>query len=151
MNKVFRVGDKVYHWKYGWGIVTKKCSDDYGIEVKLHDFTEDFTTDGRVWLNEAPTLSFTEYDLIKGGFSQERPKRKPKPKLPAKGTVVYSRVFSDHHWIWVTCFYLDYNYLNHFVCSYEGLNGTTHFMSNMALENPLLHPDTPIYKAEDYV
>ena len=58
----FKVGDKVYHIKYGWGIVTEKKDDD--ILSRFDEYT--------VWNNsDNNLLSFTEYTFQ--GFSQERP------------------------------------------------------------------------------
>ena len=58
----FKVGDKVYHIKYGWGIVTEKKDDD--ILSRFEEYT--------VWNNsDNNLLSFTEYTLQ--GFCQEIP------------------------------------------------------------------------------
>lgn len=62
MKEIFKVGDRVYHYTYGWGEVTSH-EEDKIITVKFSDNTITFV-DGRL-------LSFTEYTLQ--GFSQERP------------------------------------------------------------------------------
>lgn len=77
MNKqIFKVGDRVFDIRYGWGKVTI-CADTilYPIGVQ---FDEDdsqevilYTEDGRGHLGDnKPVLSFTEYTLK--GFSQKR-------------------------------------------------------------------------------
>jgi hypothetical protein len=73
---IFKKGDKVYDYAYGWGEV---------IKVKLHTtftypivvmFTDEncisYTIKGQLEEDGEPTLSFTEYTLE--GFSQVRPK-----------------------------------------------------------------------------
>ena len=63
---MFKVGDKVYHIKYGWGVITEK--DDEDILSKFSEYT--------VWNNsDNNLLSFTEYTFQ--GFSQERPNETP--------------------------------------------------------------------------
>jgi hypothetical protein len=59
---MFKVGDKVFHIKYGWGIIEEKKDED--ILSRFDEYT--------VWSNsDNNLLSFTEYTLE--GFSQERP------------------------------------------------------------------------------
>ena len=55
--------------------------------------TESFTLDGRYELHEMQALSFTEYDLVKGGFSQERPEM-----LPERGSKVWVRNGKYRSW-----------------------------------------------------
>ena len=63
---MFEVGDKVYHIKYGWGIIEEKKDDD--ILSRFDEYT--------VWNNsDNNLLSFTEYTFQ--GFSQERPNETP--------------------------------------------------------------------------
>ena len=79
---MFKVGDKVYHIEYGWGIITKK--DDKDIELKFGDTS--------VWTDaDNNLLSFTEYTLE--GFSQERP-----IELPQVGELCLVRDFEDCLW-----------------------------------------------------
>lgn len=61
-TEIFKVGDRVYHYTYGWGEVTSH-EEDKIITVKFSDDTITFI-DGKL-------LSFTEYTLK--GFSQKRP------------------------------------------------------------------------------
>ncbi len=59
---MFKVGDKVYHIRYGWGIIEEKQDD--GILSTFDEYA--------VWNNSNNNLlSFTEYTFQ--GFSQERP------------------------------------------------------------------------------
>ena len=75
---IFREGDRVYDIRYGWGTVVKhNDSENYPISVKFDkDISQEFmyyTECGKSYkLDNAGLLSFTEYDLVNGGFSQER-------------------------------------------------------------------------------
>lgn len=82
MIGIYKVGDRVYHWRFGWGTVIEfSIKSSYPIKVVNNDKRYYyFTVDGRFLLVEPPTLSFTYYDLVNGGFSQER----PKPDIPTK-------------------------------------------------------------------
>ena len=80
MNKqIFRKGDRVFDIRYGWGTIVKyNATQNYPIEVEFDkDDLEEliyYTKYGKDYkLNDAGLLSFTEYDLVNGGFSQERP------------------------------------------------------------------------------
>ena len=73
--ETYKVGDKVYHYDYGWGKVLE-YSDHGSTPVKVNfpevDATIWFTKDGRErHIQRVRVLSFTEYTLQ--GFSQERP------------------------------------------------------------------------------
>ena len=78
-KEIFRVGDKVFDIRYGWGTIIKyNATQNYPIEVKFdkNDLEEiiRYTKYGKDYkLDDAGLLSFTEYDLVNGGFSQERP------------------------------------------------------------------------------
>ena len=74
MKDLFRVGDKVYSARHGWGCVVSVRNEDYPFVVEFEAESEMYTRDGGAYENEPPSLSFTEYDYINGGFSQERPK-----------------------------------------------------------------------------
>ena len=63
MKEVFKVGDKVYHIQYGWGVIS---------ESSINDILVDFKNKISAWVSsDGNLLSFTEYTLQ--GFSQERP------------------------------------------------------------------------------
>lgn len=77
METIFKVGDRVFDYAYGWGKVTgiEGCKtlkvtfehiDDFGKDIRLL-----YNEQGKEILSKNITLSFTEYTLQ--GFSQERP------------------------------------------------------------------------------
>ena len=62
MKEIFKVEDKVFDFKYGWGFVyDARCP----IIVRFSEYTVSYAK------KDLKTLSFTEYTLQ--GFSQERP------------------------------------------------------------------------------
>lgn len=73
-KEIFKVGDTVYHWEYGKGVVSI-IDDDvvYPMVVSFEKNEIIFTRNGALKPGGTPLLSFTPYDFIKGGFSQERP------------------------------------------------------------------------------
>ena len=83
MKEIFKVGDRVFHYTYGWGEVTSH-EEDKIITVKFSDDTITFI-DGKL-------LSFTEYTLQ--GFSQERP-----IELPEVGELCLVRDYEDDTWL----------------------------------------------------
>ena len=74
MKTIFKVGDRVFDIRFGWGEV---INIDGHVNVHFDvDYDTDYYKDGRHSIYEKnPTLSFTEYTLQ--GFSQERPKKEP--------------------------------------------------------------------------
>lgn len=82
MKTVFKVGDKVYHINYGWGIINKIT--DYIIDVK-------FEVSDVIGFNQDNLFSFTEYTLQ--GFSQERP-----VVLPEGGELCLVRDADNQNW-----------------------------------------------------
>ena len=111
MNTVYQVGDTVYDARFGWGAVIKivKNIDEFLTEYPTtvlfnNDEYQEYTLDGK-YLKEdlTPSLSFTEYDFVKGGFSQERPE-----VLPERGTVVWVRDEDEDKWL-----------IAHFMCKKE--------------------------------
>lgn len=80
-KQIFKIGDRVFDIDYGWGEVkeahyqeTTLYSMRYPILVKFQTSSSYYTLDGK-WAHgdSYPRLSFTEYDFVNGGFSQERP------------------------------------------------------------------------------
>ena len=76
-KEIFRVGDRVFDIDYGWGEVTETHYIEttlYPILVKFQTSSVYYTLDGK-WAHGDSylKLSFTEYDFVNGGFSQERP------------------------------------------------------------------------------
>ena len=78
MKTVFRLGDRVYEGVrfQSWGtIIETNIRNPFSIIVQFDNLDNaiSFTSDGKnIIYDQYPTLSFTEYDLVKGGFSQER-------------------------------------------------------------------------------
>lgn len=76
-KQIFKKGDRVFDIDYGWGEVTETHYIEttlYPILVKFQTSSVYYTLDGK-WAHGDSylKLSFTEYDLVNGGFSQERP------------------------------------------------------------------------------
>ena len=87
METIFKVGDKVFDYTYGWGIV-----DDINhitVRVKFDSISGNQVL---FWGILLKTLSFTEYTLE--GFSQERPEI-----LPERGQIVWVRDYENEEWI----------------------------------------------------
>lgn len=96
MEQIFKLGDHVYHWLFGWGKVTSVLSrkSEHPIRVMFNSITIDFTIDGKHGNEAVSTLSFTEYNLITGGFSQVRP-------MPDLKTGNFIWVLDDHgEWLY---------------------------------------------------
>ena len=75
-KQIFKKGDKVFDYLFGWGEVTRIDCDDYPIVVVfIRNYVRKYTFDGRFHEDSPQTLSFTEYTL--NGFSQERPVELP--------------------------------------------------------------------------
>lgn len=84
MKEVFKVGDKVYHIQYGWGVISK---------LSINDILVDFQNKISAWVSsDGNLLSFTEYTLK--GFSQERP-----IELPEVGELCLVKDLKHQHWI----------------------------------------------------
>ena len=74
---MFKVGDKVFSCQSGWGEIKEiHETGGYPLDVSFgKGLVNSYTKCGRYFDEDLqPTLSFTEYDLVNGGFSQERPK-----------------------------------------------------------------------------
>lgn len=103
MEKIFKIGDRVFDIRYGWGLVNY-CNyeiEDWPIEVVfdgIDGLTDEYTFDGRCYITHPKTLSFTEYTLE--GFSQERPE-----ELPKKGDIVWGFEVERQRWV-----------IGHFLC-----------------------------------
>ena len=83
-KSIYQVGDTVYHFYFGIGTVLSIESNskiEFPVWVKFDTIypSISFSVDGRYSQeHKSPSLSFTPYDLVNGGFSQERPKPEPK-------------------------------------------------------------------------
>ena len=74
---MFKVGDKVFSCQFGWGEIKVIYKiGGYPLSISFSNGREhNYTECGRYNDEDLyPTLSFTEYDLVNGGFSQERPR-----------------------------------------------------------------------------
>lgn len=96
MDTVFKKGDRVFDYRYGWGKIVHMDFTEFAIGVQFdvrgtQSGLSTYTKDGRWNRISSPTLSFTEYTLE--GFSQERPE-----ELPNKGDVVWVKDFHDEEW-----------------------------------------------------
>lgn len=85
MKTIFKVGDKVFDIRHGWGEVVEHFNGDY--LIKFQSVTNAMLS------NEIAIkmVSFTEYTL--DGFSQERPE-----ELPEKGQIVWAREAYKSYW-----------------------------------------------------
>jgi hypothetical protein len=92
MKTIFKVGDKVFDYQFGWGEVSR-IKDDGSVYVEFSNkYYCVYGSSGKFTPSHInPTLSFTEYTLK--GFSQERPEL-----LPEKGDVVWGRDRKDETW-----------------------------------------------------
>jgi len=87
-KEIFKVGDKVFHFKYGWGTVKK-----------VNGIISVIFTHGIVTFIEGILLSFTEYTLQ--GFTQERP-----VELPKVGELCVVRDEEGDEW--ELCYFISY-------------------------------------------
>lgn len=78
-KQIFKVGDRVFDIRYGWGTI-KKYNANYTFPIgvwfdrkDIQDFIHYLKSGKDYELDNVGLLSFTEYDLVNGGFSQERP------------------------------------------------------------------------------
>ena len=69
---IFKKGDKVYDYAYGWGEVCEHSCGELSVCVDFEDVEIGYHSKGCLEIGFKPTLSFTEYTLE--GFSQVRPK-----------------------------------------------------------------------------
>lgn len=69
MDNIFKEGDKVFHVLNGWGTVgSRKTENSIQVTFKDNKFVNTYMT----LSCNLGLLSFTEYSLEKGGFSQDR-------------------------------------------------------------------------------
>jgi hypothetical protein len=86
MDNIFEIGDRVFHYAYGWGTIKDFLRDS--IRVDFYDVSNGIKLFER---NSIKLLSFTEYTLE--GFTQERPE-----ELPKKGDIVWVRQEFPSEW-----------------------------------------------------
>lgn len=69
-NKIIPLGTKVFDARYGWGVIMQILEGDYPLAVVFKEFSEDYRSDGSLFYSDKiPSLSLTEYDFKKGGFT----------------------------------------------------------------------------------
>lgn len=95
MNTIFKVGDRVYHYNYGWGKVIKiDYPYIYEVSVLFKRLKISFSKDGkRSIFDKFPSLSFTKYDFVNGGFSQKR----PLPNIK-RDQLIYVKMSKEGEW-----------------------------------------------------
>lgn len=139
-EEIYKVGDRVYDYinMYGWGSVSKIVNSVFHpLVVKFDTGSKvSYTGNGQMFGSQKfPTLSFTEYDLVNGGFSQVR----PQPEI-AVDTPIFVRWSEEQLW--------NIRYFSHFdkkgnaVCFRGQLKSIETTVTNTwyeySLENPLL-------------
>ena len=135
---IFKKGDKVYDYAYGWGEVCEHSCGELSVCVDFEDVEIGYHSKGCLEIGFKPTLSFTEYTLE--GFSQVRPKE---PLPFNKGDVCYFRSKDDV--VWVTNVFEKLRGCSNKYCFSSGFI----YYQMIALENPLLNPYTKIYTKDD--
>lgn len=122
----FKIGDRVYHYIYGWGNIT-----NYG-NIVTFDINPNLVMNVNF---EKKLLSFTEYTLE--GFSQERPK-----ELPKRGQIVWGRNEFPSEWH-IGHFYdkLGDNYL---ISSHPQPTGWNNIVKEITTINPYENENAPI-------
>lgn len=92
MNTIFKTTDEVYDYEHGKGRILQFAEDTIIVVFEKHRYNRTFSTqDAKL------RLSFTPYDLVNGGFSQER----PKPEIDWE-TIdkMYEQSFPRHNEAW---------------------------------------------------
>ena len=136
---IFKKGDKVYDYAYGWGEVANinEVVDYYPLLIEFQHIELYYNFKGVAEFGLLPTLAFDDYTLE--GFSQVRPKE----PLPFKvGDVCYFNDRADGVWSTDILKTINKEDCLPFITSYS-------FWKFIALENPLLFPETKIYTKED--
>ena len=104
---VFREGDRVFHHNLGWGIIYD-IRNEGQFPIKVHfdnRMQESFTLCGKdTQISKISSLSFTEYDFVNGGFSQERP-----IEIPNRGQICWVRDTHTGKWV-----------ISHFLRMFDG-------------------------------
>ena len=134
---IFNVGDRVYNGILKvWGIVREiDLSGTYPICVEFDDgCRETYTIDGKRIVGQIRVLSFTEYDLVNGGFSQTR----PLPKIK-KDQLVYINNGCDSKWIMMYFSHIDKNGKTFCFVNQQKSTETsdTFEVHEISIENPL--------------
>lgn len=104
---MFKVGDRVFNYQYGWGTINEELTKYILVLFdNCKSVSIPFAKDGKeTSRSERPTLSFTEYTLE--GFSQERP-----IELPEVGELCLVR--DNEQTVWQAGFFKEYRPDNEF-------------------------------------
>lgn len=134
-KQIFELYDRVFDYRFGWGIVScVNCEGPLPLLVlqEGNQRPHHFTIDGRIHELQQKTLSFVEYDLINGGFTQDRP-------LPIikQREVVYVRFINNPEW-YMRHFHKFINGNMHVYCG-QKKDYETEIAHEWSLENPLLN------------
>ena len=86
MKETFKVGDRIFHIKYGWGVVIEEINCHGNLKIAFDKEVPQWD-----WFDKS-FISFTEYTLQ--GFSQERP-----IVLPNVGELCLVRDYNDDTWL----------------------------------------------------
>lgn len=121
MKTIFKVGDRVFDIRYGWGIVEEVIT---AVIVKFDACVMDRN---HYWGRLLGVLSFTEYTLE--GFSQERPE-----ELPKKGQIVWVR--KEFPSEWTIGHFVDKIDNEYCVCISPNCGGWTHSGIEITTTNP---------------
>lgn len=126
-TEIFKVGDQVFDIRYGWGEIVK--SPNNIIVVNFETYTQVGYNADNIKL-----LSFAEYDLISGGWSQDRSVM----NQPKKGDLVYVR--DSENEIWIPMYYSHTHNKTGLPCVFadQKKDGATQAWRFMEVENPLL-------------
>ncbi len=105
----YSVNDKVYDFEYGWGVVkdTTYPVKNFPISVLFSSYKLiQFTKDGKRSIYDInPRLSFTEYNLVTGGFNNTFPFLK-------KDEVVYVKNKNNDEYLKRYFSHLNYCYID---------------------------------------
>ena len=139
METVFKVEDRAYDALIKqWGTIVRIDNNILYPNPICVDFSNGviitYTLDGRRHESFIPTLSFTEYDFVNGGFSQVRPKHEIK-----KDQLVYVRIRGEREWYMRYFSHFDKNGKMHFFLGQQKSTETeyTGKATEYLLENPL--------------
>lgn len=119
----FKVGDSVYLYPIGWGII--EIANEYDYKVYFHVINQSRFISAE-WIN---LLSFTEYTIE--GISQERPELEPEP-----GQIVWVR--DSEYRDWQISHFVNMNTsLNHkYFCSHTNNDENIEGFIYLTTENP---------------
>lgn len=72
LGSPLQVGDRVYHYKHGWGIVRGYYEESIYVELEVFSNVTDTSYQEGYYATPCE-LSYTKYDLINGGLTHTKP------------------------------------------------------------------------------